>query len=272
MDLAEQAIRISGLTYRYADGMQALAGIDLEIDRGETVAIVGPNGAGKTTLMMHLNGILPQQKSSWWAKVSHGHSHSESGVLQEPQAESSGVWIDGIKVGRKSLPEIRKRVGLLFQDPDDQLFALSVIDDVAFGPMNHGMARDDARKWAMECLQLVGLEHLADRPPNHLSFGERKRVCLAGVLACKPTIIVMDEPTANLDPRARRRFIELTKSLEMTKVIVTHDLEMVLEICGRAILLDGGKVVADGVPRQLLSDKELVEAHGLEVPVSLACK
>lgn len=271
MDLPEQhekAIRICDLTYRYADGVQALAGVSLEISRAETVAIVGPNGAGKTTLMLHLNGILPQARASWWAKVSHGHSHSENATTTtDPKG---GVWIDGIQVEPKALPEIRKRVGLLFQDPDDQLFALSVIDDVAFGPMNHGMRREDALKWALECLQLVGLEDLANRPPNHLSFGERKRVCLAGVLACRPTIIVMDEPTANLDPRARRRFIELTASLNMTKVIVTHDLEMVLEICGRAILIDQGRVVAEGDPAELLSNKELIEKHGLEVPVSLA--
>lgn len=271
MDLPEKrqkAIQICDLTYRYADGVQALAGISLEIDQAETVAIVGPNGAGKTTLMLHLNGILPQSGPSWWAKVSHGHSHSETGSAET--GPTSGVWIDGIKVERKALPEIRKRVGLLFQDPDDQLFALSVIDDVAFGPINHGMSRDDAHRWAVECLQRVGLEHLANRPPNHLSFGERKRVCLAGVLACRPTILVMDEPTANLDPRARRRFIELTASLDMTKVIVTHDLEMVLEICGRAILIDEGRVVAQGVPAELFSNKELIEKHGLEVPISLA--
>lgn len=271
MDLPEQpekAIRICDLTYRYADGMQALAGISLEVARAETVAIVGPNGAGKTTLMLHLNGILPQARASWWAKVSHGHSHSENGTIAT--APTGGVWIDGIKVEPKALHDIRKRVGLLFQDPDDQLFALSVIEDVAFGPINQGMSREEAHKWAMECLQLVGLEHLANRSPNHLSFGERKRVCLAGVLACRPTIIVMDEPTANLDPRARRRFIELTASLNMTKVIVTHDLEMVLEICERAILIDEGRVVADGNPSELFSNKELVEKHGLEVPISLA--
>ncbi len=271
MDLPEKqakAIRISDLTYRYADGMQAIAGINLEIARGETVAIVGPNGAGKTTLMLHLNGILPQTRASWWSKVSHGHSHAE-GTSAQP-ASAGGVWIDGVKVEPRALPEIRKRVGLLFQDPDDQLFALTVIDDVAFGPNNQGMNREAAATWAMECLQLVGLEHLANRAPNHLSFGERKRVCLAGVLACRPSIIVMDEPTANLDPRARRRFIQLTASLEMTKVIVTHDLEMVLEICGRAILIDKGRVVAEGNPAELFSNKSLVEQHGLEVPISLS--
>lgn len=266
------AIRINDLSYHYADGTAALNCVNLTVNKGETVAVVGPNGAGKTTLILHLNGILPQARSSWWSALTHGHSHapvSQQKVEQASSATDSGVWIDGFRISAKTMSEVRKRVGLLFQDPDDQLFAMTVMDDVAFGPMNHGMSRDDAYRWSQKCLADVGLEQVANRAPNHLSFGERKRVCLAGVLACRPTTIVMDEPTANLDPRSRRRFIQLTTTLQMTKLIVTHDLEMVLEICDRVILMDQGRIIAEGVPRELLANQELIEKHGLEVPPSL---
>lgn len=267
-----EVIHIKDLTYQYADGTPALNRVSFVVNQGETVAIVGPNGAGKTTLILHLNGILPQPRAGWWTHLIHGHGHSHEPATRpksEPP-EDSGVWIDGMKISSKTLNEVRKRVGLLFQDPDDQLFAISVIDDVAFGPLNHGMERAQAYEWSRQCLAEVGLDHVADRPPNHLSFGERKRVCLAGVLACRPSIIVMDEPTANLDPRSRRRFIELTKSLQITKLLVTHDLEMVLEICDRVILMDQGEIITQGKPFELLADKELIEKHGLEVPPSLA--
>ncbi len=270
---ATEAIRLASLSYRYSDGVTALNDLNLSIHRGQTVALVGPNGAGKTTLLLHLNGIFPQAKAGWLASISHGHNHSGQGA-DKPVASSdqAGVWVEGLKVSPKTAPEIRRRVGLLFQDPDDQLFAMTVREDVAFGPINHGMDRKSALIWADECLAQVGLEHVGQRPPHHLSFGERKRVCLAGVLACKPTVLVMDEPTANLDPRARRRFLGLISSLNMTKLIATHDLEMVLEICDRVLLLDGGRLIADGSPIELLSNKELVEAHGLEVPPSLASR
>ncbi len=160
-------------------------------------------------------------------------------------------------------------MGLVFQDPDDQLFSTSVIEDVAFGPLNLGMTRAEALRWARECLARVELEDVADRAPHHLSFGERKRVCLAGVLACRPSVLVLDEPTANLDPRGRRRFIQLIRGLPATTLIATHDLEMVLELCNRTILLDAGRVVANGLTRNVLGDPNLLEAHGLEMPLSL---
>lgn len=262
------AIRLQGLTYAYADGVSALRGLTVGIARGQSVALVGPNGAGKTTLLLHLNGILPQARSGWLAGLAHGHEHGEAGA--GPSRADTGVWIEGLKVSHKTAAEVRRRVGLLFQDPDDQLFAMTVREDVAFGPINHGMDRKSASQWAEQCLAQVGLAHVADRQPHHLSFGERKRVCLAGVLACKPTVLVMDEPTANLDPRARRQFLGLISSLAITKLIATHDLEMVLEICDRVLLLDEGQIVADGPPLELLSNKELIEKHGLEVPASLA--
>ncbi len=263
------AIRAESLSYRYGSEKLALKSLDLEIPAGQCVALVGPNGAGKSTLLLHLNGILPEPHHKWLGMLAHEHSSGQRSDSQQVTS-SGGVWIDGIRISKKTAPEIRRRVGLVFQDPDDQLFAMTVLEDVAFGPMNHGMTRSEALDLAQECLSQVGLAHVGQRSPNQLSFGERKRVCLAGVLACRPTILVMDEPTANLDPRARRRFLELIAGLSMTKFLATHDLEMVLEVCDRAVLLDEGSIVADDLPRVVLSDRELVEKHGLEVPPSLA--
>lgn len=180
------------------------------------------------------------------------------------------IRIDGLEVIEKNAHEVRRRVGVLFQDPDDQLFSTSVIEDVAFGPLNLGKSKAKAREIARDCLARVGLLDHADRPPHHLSFGERKRVCLAGVLACEPSVLALDEPTANLDPRGRRRFLALILELAATKLIATHDLEMALELCGRTILLDGGRVVADGPTLEVLGNSTLLKAHGLELPLSLA--
>lgn len=266
------AIRLESLGYRYGAEKLALRSLDLAIPAGQCVALVGPNGAGKSTLLLHLNGILPDPQNKWLGILSHEHAGNGSKSAGQQVTSSGSVWIDGIRVTKKTAPEIRRRVGLVFQDPDDQLFAMSVLEDVAFGPINHGMSRSDALELAQECLTQVGLAHVGHRAPNQLSFGERKRVCLAGVLACRPTILVMDEPTANLDPRARRRFIELIGGLKMTKFLATHDLEMVLEVCDRAVLLDEGAIVADDVPVRVLSDRDLVERHGLEVPPSLSIR
>jgi cobalt/nickel transport system ATP-binding protein len=257
------AVRVRGLEYSYPDGRQALRGVSLDVWEGETVALVGPNGAGKSTLLLHLNGLLPGKPRD---PVIHHHG---AGTPARNGRRAPSVWIDGLEVNAQSAARVRRSVGLLFQDPDDQLFRTTVIEDVAFGPLNLGLNKTEARALALECLARVEMEHAADRPPHHLSFGERKRVCLAGVLACRPSVLVLDEPTANLDPRGRRRFIELIHGLPSTKLIATHDLEMVLETCTRTILLDGGKVVAEGPSREILGDVELVEAHGLELPLSL---
>lgn len=256
------AVCVRDLIFRYPDGREALRGVRFTLDRGESVALVGPNGAGKSTLLWHLNGLLPGK-----SRTAALHSHAPQG----PAASGTGpsVWIDGLAVDERNGPEIRRRVGLLFQDPDDQLFSTSVLEDVAFGPLNLGKRKAEARRIALECLERVEMAAAAGRMPHHLSFGERKRVCLAGVLACDPSILVLDEPSANLDPRGRRRFIELIDSLEATKLIATHDLEMVLDLCERAILLDAGRVVADGPAAEILGDAGLMEAHGLEVPLSL---
>ncbi len=258
-DAISPAVLVRNLSYHYPDGRAALRGVDLNLMTGETVALIGPNGAGKSTLLLHLNGLLPGKTGL--------HSHGGEGTSRA--APAATVWIDGLEVNARNGPEVRRKVGLLFQDPDDQLFSTSVLEDVAFGPLNLGKSRAEARKIAIECLERVALAEAADRVPHHLSFGERKRVCLAGILACEPSVLVLDEPTANLDPRGRRRFLALIRSLPATKLIATHDLEMVLELCNRAILIDGGQVVANGLTRHILGDPNLMEAHGLEMPLSL---
>ncbi len=259
------SVRVSRLEYTYPDGRHALRGIDLAIAAEESVALVGPNGAGKSTLLLHLNGILPGKARRGVFTHSHGLEAGSRPIARSGPA----VWIDGLPVDDRNLREARRKVGLLFQDPDDQLFCNTVLEDVAFGPRNLGMTADQSRRRALDCLARVGLTEAADRPPHHLSFGERRRVGLAGVLACDPVVLALDEPTANLDPRARRRFIELLGGISGIKLIATHDLEMVLELCPRTVLLDGGKVVADGPTRSILDDAVLLEKHGLERPLSL---
>jgi cobalt/nickel transport system ATP-binding protein len=260
-DAPVPAVRVCELGYRYPDGREALRGVDLTLMAGESVALVGPNGAGKSTLLLHLNGILPGNVRN---QTIHTHGAGTSSRNGAP-----AVWIEGLEVNARNGAEVRKRVGVVFQDPDDQLFSTTVLDDVAFGPLNQGMKPAEARRVAEECLARVELAEHGARSPHHLSFGERKRVCLAGVLACRPSILVLDEPTANLDPRGRRRFMGLIRELSATKLIATHDLEMVLELCNRTVLLDGGRVVANGLTRNILGDSNLLEAHGLEMPLSL---
>lgn len=241
-------VELKHLNHCYPDGRQSLFDLCLTIGSGECVGVVGPNGAGKSTLLLHLNGILPEKFT--------------------PTGEN-GVWIAGEQVAPESLRLIRRKVGLLFQNPEDQLFCPTVLDDVAFGPLNLGLSPAEAKAVASHALQQVGLSGFEDRAPHRLSLGEKKRVCLAGVLACEPEILVLDEPTSNLDPRGRRRFIELIGSLSMTKIIATHDLEMVVELCQRTVILDHGRIQAHGPTTELLSDSQLMDKHGLEVPATL---
>ena len=240
------AIEVRGLSFSYHDGKEALKDIGFSVAQGECVGLIGPNGAGKSTLLRHLNGLLP-----------------------EHAGDGGAVSIFGRPISRENLDEVHRRVGFLFQDPDDQIFCPTVFEDVAFGPRQFGMEPAQLGKTVAEALALVGLEGFANRVPHHLSDGEKQRVCLAGVLACKPDILVLDEPTSDLDPRGRRALATLLESLPVTKVIASHDLELVLRLAPRALLLDGGRLVADGPARTLLADEELMLAHGLEKPHSL---
>lgn len=235
-----QAIDIEHLHYAYPDGFEALRGIDLSVRPGERVALVGPNGAGKSTLMLHLNGInLP----------SHG-----------------SVSIGGAVVNRATAKRIRADVGLVFQDPDDQLFSPTVFDDVAFGPLHMGIDADEIHRRVERALAAVGMEGAERRLPSRLSIGQRKRVALATVLSMDPSILAFDEPSAGLDPRGRRQLIELMASLSQTLIVATHDMRLVADVLTRTVVMDGGLVVADGATAEVMNDEALLEAHGLEAP------
>ena len=242
-----KAVEVVSLTYRYPDGSAALRGISFSLDAGERVALIGPNGAGKSTLLLHLNGLLPERP-----------------------ADPSAVTICGAAVVPAHFPQVRKNVGLLFQDPDDQLFCPTVFEDVAFGPRQFGLAGAQLAEKVGAALAHVGLAGYEHRPPHHLSRGEKRRVCLAGVLVCEPAVLALDEPTTDLDPRGRRELKALLRQLPAAQLIATHDLELVVENCTRAILLDRGAIIADGPPSALLADEALMLAHGLERPHILA--
>jgi cobalt/nickel transport system ATP-binding protein len=229
---------IEHLHYAYPDGFEALRGVDLTTARGEKVALVGPNGAGKSTLVLHLNGIN---------RPSHG-----------------SVRVAGLAVDERNVRRIRAEVGLVFQDPDDQLFSPTVFDDVAFGPLHMGVPSDEIHRRVERALEAVGMGGSERRLPSHLSIGQRKRVALATVLSMDPSVLVFDEPSAGLDPRGRRQLIELLRGLEQTVVVATHDMRLVAEVLPRTIVMDGGVVVADGPTDTILGDAALLERHGLE--------
>ncbi|WP_035743062.1 energy-coupling factor ABC transporter ATP-binding protein [Parafrankia elaeagni] len=239
-DARPLAVEIDGLAFAYPDGRQVLFGVDLAITRGERVAVLGPNGAGKTTLMLHLNGILT--------------------------AGAGSVRIEGMPVAGPQMREIRRRVGLVFQDPDDQLFMPTVGQDVAFGPANLGLRGPELADRVADALSAVGLAGHADRPPHHLSLGERRRAAVATVLAMRPDVLVLDEPSANLDPAGRRELAEVLGGLDLTLIMVTHDLPYALQLCARSVILDQGVIAADGSTASLLGDEELMAAHRLELP------
>ncbi|MBH0775315.1 energy-coupling factor ABC transporter ATP-binding protein [Nocardia bovistercoris] len=231
------AVTVTGLCYSYPDGTRALDGLDLEIAAGERVAVLGPNGAGKSTLVLHLNGVLT--------------------------AGAGEVRVGATTLGRGTVRAIRQRVGVVFQDPDDQLFMPTVRQDVAFGPTNFGMRGDALAESVAFALEAVGMSDRADRSPTRLSLGERRRAALATVLACRPEVLVLDEPAANLDPVARRELADILLALPTTLVMVTHDLPYARRICERAVILDGGRIVADGGIDEILDDDELLAAHRL---------
>jgi len=242
------AVEVRNLSYRYprtAPGL-ALEQISFTVAEDECVGVLGPNGAGKSTLLLHLNGLLPERASS-----------------------EASIWIGGQPLTAANLNLIRQRVGLLFQDPDDQLISATVFEDVAFGPRQLGVDGPILHSLVEHCLDQAGLQGFGDREPHRLSHGEKRRVCLAGVLACKPSVLVLDEPTSDLDPRGRREFKMLLQSLPGAKIIATHDLELVVDLCSRVLILDGGKLIAQGATVPLLSNERLMLEHGLEKPHSL---
>lgn len=237
------AVEAVDLAFAYPDGTAVLHQITFLIEQGESVAIVGPNGAGKSTLLLHLNGILQGE-----------------GTLR----------ILGLPSEGRQLKEIRSRVGVVFQDPEDQLFLPTVARDVAFGPANMGLDKEEIADRVKQALAAVGMGGSEDLAPHHLSYGQKKRIATATVLAMRPEILVLDEPTANLDPKARRQLIDILRDLPATKIIATHDLPAALELCDRALLLDEGRVVADGPVEAVLLDEALLAAHDLELPYGFA--
>lgn len=238
-----EMIRIVDLSFSYPDGTAALAGVSLDIPAGMALGIVGPNGAGKSTLVNHLNGyFLPR---------------------------AGQVFVDGIEVAKANLERIRRKVGVVFQNPDDQLFMPRVLDDVAFGLRNLGVAQAEAEARARLMLERLGIAELADKAPFHLSAGQKRFAAIAGVMAMEPSVVVMDEPTADLDPRNRRKTIQLINHLQITRIIVSHDLDFVWETCSRVVLLCGGRIAAEGETQKILSSRQLLEDHGLELPLRL---
>ena len=241
------SLLIEKLAFAYPDGNQALFGVNLRIERGERVALLGPNGAGKTTLVMHMNGIHPAEHGS---------------------VSVAGEVID--TTDKDLLRRIRGKVGVVFQDPDDQLFMPTVGEDVAFGPYNMGLRGAELDDAVDEALAAVQMSEFKERPPHHLSFGQRRRVAVATVLAMKPEILVLDEPSSNLDPAGRRELAEILRSLDVTIVMVTHDLPYAFELCQRSVILSGGVIVADGSTGDILRDANLLAQHRLELPVGFS--
>lgn len=234
-----KAIEIKNLSFAYPDGTEALKNINLEIEEGESVAIVGPNGAGKSTLLLHLNGIL------------------------EGEGE---IRIFGLPLNRENLKEIRRRVGVIFQDPDDQLFSPTVFEDVAFGPLNMGLSKEEIENRTQKALEAVGMLGFEERMAHHLSFGQKKRVAIATVLSMEPDILVLDEPWSSVDPRGRRKLLSILKNLPITRLVVTHDLITTMELCRRVVVMDGGEIVADLPLGEILADNKILTEHGLELP------
>jgi len=244
--MSHHIVEARDIGFIYPDKTEALKGVSFRIMHGESVAIIGANGSGKSTLLLHLNGCLLPTRGE--------------------------VRIGETPLTRQTVVAGRRAVGMVFQDPDDQLFMPTVFEDVAFGPVNAGLPSDEVERCVTLALERVGMVHLKDRPPYRLSAGEKRAITIATVLAMAPNILVMDEPSSNLDPRGRRRLIGLLKSFEHTRIIATHDLELVVEVCSRVIVLDDGRVVADGPALDILDNESLMIAHGLECPSSLRLK
>ncbi len=241
--MSHHIVEVKDLQYSYPDGHSALHGISFRITHGEKVAVIGANGAGKSTLLLHLNGCLVPKTGT--------------------------VRIGDFPLTKKTLPQVRRTVGMVFQDPDDQLFMPLVNDDVAFGPLNLGLPAEEVDERVRNALSVVQASHLKDRPSYRLSGGEKRSVAIASVLSMSPNILVMDEPTSNLDPKSRRQLIQLLKTFEHTIIIATHDLDMVLDLCSRTIVLKEGRVVADAPTADILHDEALLDGSRLEKPLCL---
>jgi len=237
-------ITVSDLGFTYPGGIKALLGVSFRVEPGERAGLIGPNGSGKSTLLLCLLGLLP--------------------------GASGAIEVDDMAVNDGNIQELRRRCGLVFQDPEDQLFNPTVLEDAAFGPMNLGLGREEALRRAEKALSDVGIDQrLFNRPPHRLSAGQKRRAAIAGVLAMDPAVILLDEPTSDLDPRGRKNLAVLLNKLPQTMIIASHDLEFVLQTCGSVIVMDNGKVEAGGEPREIMSDREFMERHGLEKPHSL---
>ena len=241
--MSHHKVEVRNLHFSYPDGHEALRDISFTIYHGESVGIIGANGAGKSTILMLLMGIL--------------------------FPDSGEVLVGDVHLTKKTLPMIRQRLGLVFQNPDDQLFMTNVYDDVAFGPRNYKLDEEDVNDRVMKALELVGISELKDRAPFKLSGGEKRAASIASVLSMEPDVLIMDEPTSALDPKARRRVIELLNSFKHTKIITSHDLDLVLETCKRVIVVENGKISADGASNEILTDRNLLDSCGLELPLSI---
>jgi cobalt transport protein ATP-binding subunit len=240
--MAVADVTLDRVSFTYPDGQVALRGVSLHLRAGETLGLLGANGAGKSTLLLHLNGLL---------------------------RGGGTIRIGELPLNDRTLPQVRARVGLLFQNPDDQLFMPTVFEDVAFGPRNQGLPEAEVRRRVERALAVAGMSGAEQRPPHHLSLGQKKRVALASVLAMECEVLVLDEPTSGLDPRGRRDLARFLAELEQTRIIATHDLEFAVELCDRVAVLCEGEIAAVGDPREILGDAELMERTGLEVPHSL---
>ncbi len=232
-------VAVENLSFNYPDGQAALHNVSLRISPGEKVALVGPNGAGKSTLMLHFNGIL---------------------------TGDGDICVAGLSLEKDNLPFVRAKVGMVFQNPDDQLFSPTVFEDVAFGPLHMGLPEAEVRQRVVRALAKVGMSTYAQRLSHHLSVGEKKRISIATVLSMDPEILALDEPSAGLDPRARRSLINLLREMELTMLVSTHDMRMVAELFPRTVVMDGGRIVADGLTKEILEDESLLQSHGLEKP------
>ena len=240
----QEYLNVDNLSFEYPDGFKALENINLSLSKGERLAVLGPNGAGKTTLILHLNGILGDLKGQ--------------------------ITLNNKDFSEENISKIRKSVGLVFQDPDDQLFMPTVLEDVMFGPKNFGFSDELVKKNSINALEQVKMLQFKDKPPHHLSFGQKRKVAIASVLASEPELLVLDEPSSNLDPASRRELIDILKNLDVSIILVTHDLPMALEICNRSVILNNGKITADDDTYKILKNKKIMSDNRLELPFGFA--